>query len=241
MNSTLGKIVSLLARGDASLPAALDGFVDSLLQTFENCRPGLSDEVFGRGAEPAERYFTDLYEKEIPRLAETIRIQEPLLTKGAHEELFEKVDSLVRGVLIPAYVRVALRFTARERNDFYLLPDALHGLERLGWGLFGMAIGAFIVWAPFIPLWSKEWILPFAVAGLFFPNLRRFLAHRRYESELNALVGKADREISRMDAAYLTSGEAVEERGLVEGSPEETEVENRRRSLPLGTVKEGGS
>jgi hypothetical protein len=39
-----------------------------------------------------------------------------------------------------------------------------------------------------------------------FPNLRRFLALRRYESELNRLVMRADDEIWRKDLAYVTEG-----------------------------------
>ncbi|MBI2877702.1 MAG: hypothetical protein HYY20_12555 [Candidatus Tectomicrobia bacterium] len=77
-------------------------------------------------------------------------------------------------------------------------------------------------WAPFIPLWSKEWILPFAVAGLFIPNLRRYLAFWRYESELNQLVVRANREIERIGLAYLTSGEALSAR-----------VRGREEALPV--------
>jgi hypothetical protein len=89
----------------------------------------------------------------------------------------------------------------------------MHALERALLCAAGIAVGAFVVWAPFIPLWEKWWVLPFALAGLFVPELRRVFALRGYESRVNELVARADREIARLDAAYLTSPEALAERG----------------------------
>jgi hypothetical protein len=125
---------------------------------------------------------------------------------ATREELFHQVDELLRKVLVPAYERIVAPFTLRERNDFYLAPENWHGLERVGWGATGIVLGAFVVWAPFIPIWSKEWVLVFAVGGLVFPTLRRFLALRRYEGDLNRLVARADDEIWRMSLAALTRG-----------------------------------
>jgi hypothetical protein len=182
----------------------LSGFVDSVLQMFENCRAGLDDGIVRAGGAPVERFFAELYEKERPRLQEIIRQQEQHLSDGDREELFERVDERLRKVVIPAYARITARFTPRERNDFYYVPEHLHGLERLAWTAGGIGLGALAVAAPFIPLWDKEWIVLFAVAGLFFPNIRRLLALRRYQAELNALVGRTDDEIWRMDLAYIT-------------------------------------
>ena len=76
-------------------------------------------------------------------------------------------------VLVPAYVRLAARYTLGERNDFYHSEPRLHGLERVAFASAGTLVGVFAVWAPFIPIWSKEWVLPFFVAGLLLPELRR--------------------------------------------------------------------
>jgi hypothetical protein len=200
----------------------LNGFVDSLLQSFENHRAGLTDAILaGRGE---EAFFLALYGKEAPRLRETVRQQELALAEGARDAFFADVDEYVRRVVVPAYARLTGRFTRRERNDFYLVPEALHGVERLGWGVAGMLLGLFVVWAPFIPIWSKEWVLVFVVGGLVFPNLRRFFALRGYESALNELVAKADDEIWRKDLAYVTEG-VVREAGpktlADEGNPAE--------------------
>jgi hypothetical protein len=206
VNTTLARALSMLARGPSRPVQTLDGLVDSLLQTFENCRPGLSDHLLGAQGESPDAFFTGLYEKEIPRLKDTIRREESILDAGAREEYFRKADDLIRKVVIPAYVRLAVRFTPRERNAFYLAPEPFHGLERFGWAVAGVVVGALVVLAPFIPLWSKEWIIPFMLAGLVFPNIRRFLTVRQYESELNRLVSRTDDEIGRIDAHYLTAG-----------------------------------
>lgn len=44
----------MLAREPSASVRALDGFVDSLLQTFENCRPGLNDRLLGTEGEAPE-------------------------------------------------------------------------------------------------------------------------------------------------------------------------------------------
>ena len=182
----------------------LNGFVDSLLQSFENHRAGLADTKLGTGGE--EAFFLELYKKEVPRLRGMIHDQELALTESSRADFFRDVDDYVRQVVVPAYARLAGRFTRDERNDFYLTPESLHGLERLGWAAAGLLLGLFVVWAPFIPIWSKEWVLVFAVGGFVFPNVRRYFALRRYQNEVNGLVMRADDEIWRKDLAYVTQG-----------------------------------
>jgi hypothetical protein len=208
--SRLARLFGTPARGHRTL----DGFVDSLLQTFENSRPGLTAEMLAKGG--VEAFFRDLYEKEVRTLREKIAGLTHL-SRGEQEELFQRVDERIRKVVLPAYARLASSFTPRERNDFYLTPEELHAVERLGWAALGIALGAFVVWAPFIPLWSKEWVLVFALGGLAFPSLRRFFALRRYQHELNDLVARTDDEIWRLDLGFMTS---AWERGPVAGGRE---------------------
>jgi hypothetical protein len=193
--------------------SSLGGFVDSLTQTFENRRAGLPDGVDEAGA---SRYFSDIYEKELPRLAEMVSTIAPELSRSRAESFYREVDSLMRSTVIPAYTRLAVKFTPRERNDFFLVKEHLRGAERLGWTVAGLALGGFVVWAPFIPLWSKEWVIPFMIGGFFFPNLRRYLAFSRYEKEINKVVESADAEIQRMNIAYLTSDQTGAESSAVE-------------------------
>lgn len=198
MRSVAGRWLRPSAKGARG---PIDGFMDSLVQTFENCRNGLSDEAVTMGPDAVAAYFNAIYQKETPRLREAVRQHVPL---ESADSLWSEIDGLVGTVVVPGYSRLATKFTPRERNDFYI-ADRLHGLERMLWGAAGILIGGFVIWAPFIPIWSKEWILPFMIAGLLFPELRRYLALRDYEARLNLLVERADREVARLDYAYLLS------------------------------------
>jgi hypothetical protein len=208
--------MSRFARPFASPAAgsqALDGFVDALLQTFENSRPGLTSEMLARA--DIEPFFAELYVKETRGLREKIA-HLTHLSEDERRELFERVDERIRKVVLPGYARLAAGFTPRERNDFYLASEPLHGVERAAWGVLGLALGGLVIWAPFIPLWSKEWVLVFGLGGLVFPSLRRFFAWRRYESQLNDLVRRTDDEIWRLDLGYLSS---AWERGAASPTP----------------------
>jgi hypothetical protein len=237
MSSLLGRAVRAFRPAASGGPGPLDSFVDSLVQKLENCRVGLSDEALAGGPSDVEAWAAALYEEEVPRLRDTIRLEEPHLTREAREELFRKVDDLVRKVVVPGWVRLATRFTSRERNGFYGLAEPLHGVERALWAALGMGIGFLVVWAPFIPLWSKEWVLPFTVGGLVFPELRRWFSFRNYEGELNQLVTKADSEIARVDLAYLTETTSVAEREARDD--EEARAKARLRAAEGAAGREG--
>ena len=185
--------------------SSLASYLDSLIQAFENCRPGLTDAAIADPSVAAD-FFLGLYAKEAARLRETIAQVQTHLPQASLDAFFQEADGLIRQVVVPAYVRHCQRLTARERRDFFLAPEPWHLAERLGWTLAGAAVGGLVVWAPFIPLWSKEWVLPFMLGGLFFPEIRRYVANLRYEKELNKLVAKADAEIGRIEVAYLVSG-----------------------------------
>ncbi len=201
---------SLAARKSLRL-SPFGAFIDRLLQTFEDCRPGLSDAAVASGEKGVEAYFVEVYERERGRLLERVREASSHLAPAAAQALYRELDRLIRAVVVPAYARLAARVTPRERNDFYLARAPFHGLERVAWGVAGMALGLFAVEVSFIPLWSREWVVPFMAVGLFFPNLRSYLALRRFERELNRLVARADREAARIDVAYLMGPETVSE------------------------------
>jgi hypothetical protein len=207
----------------------LGGFVDSLLQTFENSRPGLGDEAFASASTVAS-FFGEIFERELPRLTDLCLGRETGLRGHDSERFRRDVEKHLRKVVLPAYVRLAQSFTPRERNGFYLVPDVWHGAERVAWAVAGMALGGFVIWAPFIPLWEKEWVAVFALGGLVFPELRRHLAFRRYQSELNRIVTRADDEIFRLDMALIermASGSAEDDSSLeadVEATPPELEA-----------------
>jgi len=178
-------------------------WADRLLQGFEDRRAGLPEPLTET---VATRFFGAYLDEQLPQMREGLALQTEGMAPEAQEALVRELENLARGVLLPAYVRLTTHFTRRERNDFYLVPEKLHGVERLLWSVAGMLVGAFVVWSPFIPLWAREWIIPFVLAGLVFPDLRRWWASRRYEKELNALVLAADREASRLMLGHLMTG-----------------------------------
>lgn len=185
----------------------LGGFVDELVQKLENCRAGLPE---GLGTDAVQRYVFDLYDAERPRLHDAVQALAPLVDEAALMKEEDELDALFRRVLLPAYARGATDMTRRERNDFYLAKQGLHGIERIGWAAGGILVGTFVVWAPFIPLFAREAILPFAVGGLFFPELRRYFSYRRYTREINGLVGKVEAEARRLQSVYLEAPTTIE-------------------------------
>ncbi|MEO6954303.1 MAG: hypothetical protein ABI321_21050 [Polyangia bacterium] len=185
----------------------LGGFVDAVVQKLENCRAGLPADL---EAAVVERYMLELYDAERPRLHEAVQALAPIVDETSLVNEEDELDALFRRVLLPAYSRGAGELTRRERNDFYIASKGLHGLERFGWAAGGTLLGTFVVWAPFIPIWSKEAILPFAMAGLFFPELRRYFAYRRYAREVNGLVGKVETEARRLQSVYLDAPTVME-------------------------------
>jgi len=199
----LARLVSAWGARAAGLAAGTGGAIDGLLQAFENCRAGLPDEAVRGDGAAAREYFTEIYEKERPRLVEALRAQSVYLSAKAQDELVEGVDDRIRRVVIPAYARLTGPFTRRERNDFYVAPDGWHGIERAGWILAGLLAGLLMVRAIFLPLWIREWSILLFPAGFLLPSLRRYFAFKRYEAELNRLAVRAEREITRLDLALM--------------------------------------
>ena len=175
----MGRLARLLGT-QPPLGRTLDGFVDSLLQTFENSRPGLTAEMPRRGR--GRGLLPRPLREGGPRLREKVDRLAHLSADGAAGALPARRRARSARSCCPPTRGSPSAFTPRERNDFYLAPEELHGLERLGWGVAGLACSAASwSWAPFIPIWSKEWVLVFGVGGLVFPSVRRFFALRRYK------------------------------------------------------------
>ena len=76
MSSLLGRAFPALRPASVRVPGPLDGFVDSLVQKLENCRPGLTDELLAKGPPEVEAWADSLYAEELPRLKDAIREME---------------------------------------------------------------------------------------------------------------------------------------------------------------------
>ena len=202
--------VSGRVSGESRLLGPLGRTIDSLVQGFEDRRAGLKDETIRSG--DGEAFFMELYAGERDRLRGAVKLAEPQLSSDERDALLQDLDELAHKVLIPSYSRLAGSFTERERNDFYILRGPARVLERALFAVAGLLLGGFLVWAPFIPLWSKHWIWGLGLAGLVGPELRRYFAWKRYGRELNALVARTDRELERVREGYLLAEVTDEEK-----------------------------
>lgn len=132
------------------------------------------------------------------------------------------LDALEKELMatIPARWRlIAEPFTADETRGFGLWRGG-DVFARLGFLAIAAAIGFFVVWAPFIPIWEK-W-LPFALgAGAWWlPDLQTGFHRRRYSRQLGEIVlqmEKAQRQIERQvttDDVLAGTGAASELSGV---------------------------
>src|SRR5258708_37175048 len=94
----------LLRRQRASL-SFLGGVLDSLLQTFENCRPGLTDDILRWGESAVKKHFTEVYEQEWPRLKESVYSAKPHLSRAPAGAFPEELDRLVGRHAVAASAR----------------------------------------------------------------------------------------------------------------------------------------
>lgn len=89
-------------------------------------------------------------------------------------------------------------FTEDEKKGFgiWRQGDVFARLTYLG---ISAAIGFFIVWAPFIPIWEK-W-LPFAMAAgaWWLPDLQTGLRRRRYAHQLGEIVAQMEQAQKQLE------------------------------------------
>src|SRR5262245_49065927 len=130
-----------LEGGAARAGQALGGFVDSMLQGFENRRAGLAGGSADDDGRAATEFFGGVYADEAARLREAVALPGSGLTEEAQSALERQADELMRNAVVPAYARLAAPFTRAERNDFYLVSRAWHGAERAGWAVGGIVLG----------------------------------------------------------------------------------------------------
>lgn len=154
-------------------------FVSQLLiAAAERVRPGLGawsaevraklEQVFRRELAEVKARFTELFDD---------------------TEYWNKLESNAMEVCFPRYAAVAERATALERSDY----GVWRGGDLVARGVYmvvGLALGVFLVKAPFIPI-PETWdflILGFLLASPFVPDAQVWLAQKRHGAELAAIV-----------------------------------------------------
>lgn len=166
---------------------------------------------------PAIVHDEDLIRAEVHAALEPVRREYGELDLPARY-----LDALEKELMatIPARWRIcAERFTAEESKGFGLWRGG-DVFARLGYLAIAAAIGFFVVWAPFIPIWEK-W-LPFALAGgaWWLPDLQTGFRRRKYARQLGEIVVQmehAQRQIERQvttDDVLAGTGAADELSGV---------------------------
>jgi len=157
----------------------LGALASGLLADLERMRPGLSPtateaEISQQCRERAELRLPELH---------TEYQGEPDPDSQAQLALYRReIDQL----LIPRYAKLAAEQNRLERS-----PGRGALYNRLAYVALFFALGLFVVWAPFIPIWEK-W-LPFALACLaplispWLPNLYTALQLRQHHLQLGLL------------------------------------------------------
>lgn len=166
--------------------------VGELLADLERFRPGLPEDA------PPQAVLAALSARARLRLEELHREyrvddnpNDP--DTAAQLQLYQRE---VEQILLPRYSVLAHRQNALEqgRSTSWRGADLYN---RLTYAVIFFAIGMFVVWAPFIPLWDK-WI-PFACALLaplctpWLPDLYRLMLRSRHQLELELLHQDLDR------------------------------------------------
>ncbi len=96
---------------------------------------------------------------------------------------FERVQRELEDLLLRRYLGFARDQDQRERQG----PPGI--MKRLWYALVGLAVGGFLVWAPFIPI-QEKWV-PFALMILspVLPDLERWWHARQHLRRLSVLHG----------------------------------------------------
>lgn len=123
---------------------------------------------------------------------------------------WERAERTLIEVCLPRYLAEAQRFTALERREFGVWRGG-DLIARITFALAGLAVGTFIVKAPFIPI-PTTWdalILALGLGAPFLPDAQVWLHQRRYRRRLKAIVDDmADAEAQLQAYAPLSDGAA---------------------------------
>ncbi len=173
-----------------------------LLADLERLRPGISPDAT---IEQIRRHCSERLRLRLPEIYREYQVDAQEPEAAAQLLLYERE---MEQLLLPRYSLLAQRQNQMERkigpgrhSEFY---------NRLTYAGLFFAIGVFVVWAPFIPVWDK-WI-PFVLAIVapllspWLPNLYQLLMKRRHALALGILqmdLDHAGRSLPLPPAALL--------------------------------------
>ncbi len=206
----------------------LGALTASLLADLERLRPGLPPtateaEISEQCRARAELRLPELYAEYQGELDADAQAQLTLYRREVEQ------------LLIPRYAKLAAEQNRQERSQ---TRGAVY--NRLAYAALFFALGLFIVWAPFIPIWEK-W-LPFAFAVVapllapWLPNLHGALQQRQHQLRLGLLHMDLD-EAGKTLPLPPVAAQALPAQGSLPAQT--TTADSRQRAAaPVGQNKE---
>jgi hypothetical protein len=218
-----------------------------LLADLERARPGFPDDEEGFAAAVRARLATRL---------EDLRALHPVLAEPA---LKRRAEQELDTVLVARYVAFARKQNLLEKKG----GGGWRGgdtVSRIVLGLTGLAVGGFVVWAPFIPIWEKSVPFMCMIAAPFIPDMQKAWYLKRHLGKLEDLAmameeaGKALMESEPLDqllndpllepsafAAFSAAGSAAATTAPATPSAQpEAPPEAQPEAVPVGGRSHGG-
>lgn len=163
--------------------------VHSVLADCEHRRRAMPDDGFVRAIDENAR----------KKLAASREAFEAAGGDAAHWQIVE--EEVLRTAL-PQYVRIAERQNELERSHYEVWRNG-DLAARLTFALGGLVIGGIIVAVPFIPIFIDAFAFVTAIAGWFYPELKKLFYDVRYTRELNAILKEASEFNTRRSLELL--------------------------------------
>ncbi len=117
---------------------------------------------------------------------------------AADPAYWTRMESIIRGVVLPRYLLVAREHHALERRGYGLWRGG-DALSRVAYGALGLVL-ALVVWrAAFLPKWLELLPLALLLFGPLIPDVQISTARRRYAKALDALLDAVRAEQAHVD------------------------------------------
>ena len=123
---------------------------------------------------------------------------------GGSPAYWKALETEVMETAMPQYIDAAAEMNRLERNgyDVWRRGDLS---ARLLFALGGLVLGSIIIALPFIKIYETMFAFALTGLGLVYPDLKRYIAERRYAKVLNRFVGDATRYQQNSKLHYMTT------------------------------------
>jgi hypothetical protein len=171
-----------------------------------------------------------------PKLMEIARaklaeIEESYREAGGTPSYWEALQREVLETSMPQYINGAVEQTRLERSGY----DVWRGGDpaaRATIGVVCLILGGLIVAAPFIPIFEDTFAFALALAGFFYPELKRVYSDYRHTRLLNRLVVQAEKYQRDPRIHYVSNARIDEELRAATSTAADSPAPGPRRVTP---------